>query len=87
LRWRKDRWGKSRYSIGMMNHVLAVPDTKVADLLKSNPLAVIFFIHQQTACVGCYLARFCTLEDVINTYKLNKQSFFEELSKILVQKS
>ncbi|NOT05232.1 MAG: hypothetical protein HOP27_11595 [Anaerolineales bacterium] len=70
----------------MTNDVLAVPETNVADLLKSNPLIVSFFIHQQTACVGCYMAKFCTLEDVIQTYFLNKQSFLEELSKIIVQK-
>jgi hypothetical protein len=70
----------------MTNDVLAVPETNVADLLKSNPLTVSFFIHQRTACVGCYMAKFCTLEDVIQTYFLNKQSFLEELSKIIVQK-
>ena len=70
----------------MTNDVFAVPNTTVADLLKSNPSAVSFFIHQQTACVGCYLAKFCTLEDVINTYHLNKQSFLEELAKTIVQK-
>ncbi len=70
----------------MINNVLATPDTKVADLLKSNPAAVSFFIRQQTACVGCYLSKFCTLEDVVNTYHLNKQSFFEELAKVIIQK-
>lgn len=70
-----------------MNDMLAISETKVADLLRSNPQAVKFFIHQQTACVGCYLAKFCTLADVINTYQLNKQSFLEELAKIIVQKS
>ncbi|HQX01973.1 MAG TPA: hypothetical protein PLQ94_07680 [Anaerolineales bacterium] len=71
----------------MMNDVLAVPDTRVEDLLKSDAAVIRFFIHQQTACVGCYLAKFCTLEDVINTYKLNEQSFLSELSKIISQKS
>jgi hypothetical protein len=63
---------------------LAIPETKVADILKANPSVVNFFIHHQTACVGCYLARFCTLEDVINTYNLSNQSFLEELSKIII---
>ena len=71
----------------MTNNVLAIAEITVADLLKSNPAAVSFFIHQQTACVGCYLAKFCTLEDVINTYQLSQQSFLEELAKIIVQKT
>ena len=70
-----------------MNDVLAVPDTPIEDLLKSDATVIRFFIQQQTACVGCYLAKFCTLEDVINTYKLNEQSFLSELSKIISQKS
>ena len=70
----------------MMNDVLAVPDTRVEDLLKSDAAVIRFFIQQQTACVGCYLAKFCTLEDVVNTYHLNKQSFLEELAKLVVQK-
>jgi len=69
-----------------MNNLWVISETKIADILKSNPSAVSFFIHQQTACVGCYLAKFCTVEDVIKTYHLNKQSFHEELSKIIVQK-
>lgn len=71
----------------MTNDVLAIAEITVADLLKSNPAAVRFFIHQQTACVGCYLAKFCTLEDVINTYHLNQQSFLEELATIIIQKT
>ena len=70
-----------------MNDVLAVPDTRIEDLLKSDATVIRFFIQQQTACVGCYLAKFCTLEDVINTYKFNEPSFLSELSKIISQKS
>ena len=70
-----------------MNDVMAVPDTRIEDLLKSDATVIRFFIQQQTACVGCYLAKFCTLEDVINTYKLNEPSFLSELSKIISQKS
>jgi len=72
------------YPIPMMNNDSAVPDITVADALKANRMAVSFFIHNQTACAGCYLAKFCTLEDVINTYKLNRQSFLAELAKIMV---
>ncbi len=69
----------------MMNDILALPKTRVEDLLKSDATVIRFFIQQQTACVGCYLAKFCTLEDVINTYKLNEQSFLSALSKIISQ--
>jgi hypothetical protein len=87
LRQRKDKAGENRYSITIMNEISAIPETIVADLFKSDPGTVSFFIHQQTACVGCYLAKFCNVKDVINTYQLNKQVFLEKLADIIIQKS
>lgn len=71
----------------MTNDVLTVPETTVADLLRSNPLTLNFLIRQRTACVGCYLAKFCTLTEVIKTYQLDEKQFLEELAMILVQKN
>lgn len=41
----------------------------VNELLAAHPQAAIF-LALRTSCVGCYLARFCTLEDVAREYKL-----------------
>ena len=71
----------------MANDVLIVLETTVADLLKSDPSAVNFFIRQQTACVGCYLAKFCTLTEVIKVYQLDEKQFLEELARFLVHKT
>jgi hypothetical protein len=70
-----------------MNDDLAINETTVADLLKQTPMAVRFFINQQTACVGCYLAKFCTLKDVVNAYQLEEKTFLRELAKFTVKKS
>jgi hypothetical protein len=87
LRQRKDKAGEKRYSITIMNDISAIPETLVADLFKSNPGTVSFFIHQPTACVGCYLAKFCTVKDVINTYQLNRKVFLEKLAAIIIHKT
>jgi hypothetical protein len=86
LRQRKDQAGEKRYYIFIMNNDSAITETSVTDLLKSTPKAVRFFIDQHTDCAGCYLARFCTLRDVINVYQLDEQLFLKELAKITVQK-
>jgi hypothetical protein len=39
------------------------------------------FLRHKTACVGCYLARFCTLRDVANTYRLSPEVFLSELEQ------
>lgn len=66
-----------------MDEDLTPSETSVAELLKEFPQAARFFINQKTACVGCYMASFCTLKDVIETYELDKDNFFAELNKII----
>jgi succinylglutamate desuccinylase len=70
----------------IMSDVFEISETSVENILKSTPKAARFFLDRHTTCVGCGFARFCTLKDVINTYKLDEKSFLEELAKIVVQK-
>lgn len=67
-----------------MNEHLEILDLTVAEVLKSTPESVKFFIGQHTDCVGCRLAHFCTLYDVIKTYELDENKFREDLSKFNV---
>jgi len=66
-----------------MNENLTPSETTVADLLKKLPQAVRFFITQKTSCVGCFMAGFCTLKDVIETYELDESKFLAELNKVI----
>jgi hypothetical protein len=70
----------------MINNDFKISETSVESILKSTPNAVRFFIDRHTACVGCGFARFCTLKDVINTYKFDEKLFLEDLAKITIQK-
>jgi hypothetical protein len=65
-----------------MNKGLMISKISVADFLKSTPTAVRFFLDQGTACAGCYLARFCTLRDVIRVYHLDEKVFVEALARL-----
>lgn len=69
----------------IMNENLEVLDLSVADVLKHIPATVKFFINQHTDCVGCRLAHFCSLSDVVKTYELDETNFIEELSKYNVR--
>ncbi len=69
----------------IMNENLEVLDLIVADVLKHIPATVTFFINQHTDCVGCRLAHFCSLSDVVKTYELDETNFIEELSKYNVR--
>lgn len=54
--------------------------TRVTDALDSFPTAASIFIKNRTACVGCYVARFCTLRDVVVAYGLHETEFLGSLT-------
>ncbi len=56
------------------------PDTTVAEALGLSSCAASIFTGHRTACVGCYLARFCTLRDVAAAYNLSLDTLLEELN-------
>jgi hypothetical protein len=62
-------------------------NSTVAEFLSKNPEAVRFFQEYRTACVGCCLARFCTLKDVALTYQLDEEPFLERAARLSVPES
>ena len=55
--------------------------TTVEDALHEQPGAVAVFMKYRTGCVGCRLARFCTVADVAIIYDLGLQSFLYDLRR------
>jgi hypothetical protein len=51
----------------------------VEDILKKWPLAFWVFRNRNTDCVGCLLQRFCTLQNVAETYELSLQDMARDL--------
>ncbi len=62
-----------------MDAVQFSPDQSVAAALQQGQAVSKVFNRHKTACVGCYLARFCTLKDVVRTYDLDLEGFLKEL--------
>lgn len=54
-------------------------ETRVDDVLRSLPRAGRVFLDWHTDCIGCYLARFCTLEEVATHYHLELQALVASL--------
>lgn len=74
-----------RYSVSTMNGELEIAEITVENLLKSTPKAARFFLDRHLGCVGCGFARFCTLGDVVATYRIDEKPFLEEAQKLIVQ--
>ena len=56
-------------------------ETTVAEVLERDPSTRAVFTAQGTACVGCYLARFCTLNDAAGFYKIPLETFMDEITQ------
>ncbi|MEW6402568.1 MAG: hypothetical protein AB1649_12265 [Chloroflexota bacterium] len=63
-----------------MNDILATSKTSVADVLSATPGTARVFIDHQTACVSCYLARLCTLEEVASSYEFDLDPFLKAIN-------
>ena len=62
-----------------MDNLQFSPNLTVAETLEQAPQTSSVFIKLKTACVGCYLTHFCTLEDVTKTYGLSMDNLLGEL--------
>ena len=62
-----------------MNAARLTAATTVAQALSADSGIASTLISKGTACVGCYLARFCTLQDASTNYGFNWDAFIGEL--------
>jgi len=68
---------------GMMSAACPQPDLTVARTLALWPGTAAAFVRLGTDCVGCPLARFCTLDYIARTYRLSMQAVLAELQGCL----
>lgn len=66
-----------------MDATLFSPDMTVAEALRHGRYITKIFIEKKTACVGCYLMQFCTLEDVAKTYELPLEDFLDDVQRAI----
>jgi hybrid cluster-associated redox disulfide protein len=54
-------------------------DRTIEQALSDLPAVISVFLTYRLACVGCYMTRFCTLEDAVTTYGLPREQFLADL--------
>jgi hypothetical protein len=67
-----------------MNDHLLLADTTVWNALQWNPAIQEVLNEKRTSCVGCCMARFCTLRDAATAYELPWDAFIGELRSVIV---
>jgi hybrid cluster-associated redox disulfide protein len=55
----------------------------VAELLQDWPETIPVFLGHRLSCVGCEMAPFDTLADVIRIYRLPEDRFLQDLEKAI----
>jgi hybrid cluster-associated redox disulfide protein len=53
----------------------------VEDVLKKWPQTFSVFRDRNTDCIGCLLQRFCSIQDVADTYSLTAQDLVDDLER------
>jgi len=57
------------------------PQMTVEDVLQNWPGTYTVFMAMKTKCIGCFLQKFCTLQDVAETYQIPLHKLSGELEK------
>ena len=55
----------------------------ISEILDRWPEIIPIFLNRRMACVGCSLVDFMTLEDALDIYHLNMESFIEEIENAI----
>lgn len=58
------------------------PEWTVNEVLDRSPGSAATFVRLRTACVGCMLARFCTLADVCAAYGIPLPTLLSALDRV-----
>jgi len=66
-----------------MEHPPLSPRSLVADLLASSTLTASAFLSLRVDCIGCFMNKFCTLEDVSRHYGLDMDVILDTLKEHL----
>lgn len=59
----------------------------VSEVLQKYPGTSRVFLEKKTLCLGCFMARFCSLKDVAQVYSLETETLVSELQQATINKT
>jgi hypothetical protein len=59
------------------------PHILVADLLDYSPLVVPLLLEFRVDCIGCFMNKYCTLEELCTQYELDLEGILGRIQEIL----
>jgi hybrid cluster-associated redox disulfide protein len=67
-----------------MKRPLLSKDTLLADLLASVPQTAPLLIELRVGCIGCSMAKFCTVKEMCKQYELDLETVIKKIQERLV---
>ena len=68
-----------------MDTIYFDPNMTVEEILKTWPDTYLVFLNHNTDCIGCLLQRFCSIQEVAETYSLSLSDLVYDLEKSVNQ--
>ncbi|HSM55906.1 MAG TPA: hypothetical protein VK879_07100 [Candidatus Sulfomarinibacteraceae bacterium] len=65
-----------------MNELTPTAEMTVSEVLEAWPETALVFNGYRTACVGCAMAAFDTIDDVARIYHLDLEDFLQALQEV-----
>ena len=62
------------------------PRILVADLLNYSPLIVSLLLELRVDCVGCFMNKYCTLEELCAQYELDLENLLGKIQETLTNR-
>ena len=59
----------------------------VSEVLQKYPGTSRVFLEKKTLCLGCYMARFCSLKEVAQVYGLEAEKLVQEIQRPAIDKT
>ena len=72
---------------GAMDTQIIHAELTVEHVLQKWPHTFRFFLERHTKCPGCFLQRFCTLQDVAETYSIPVSELTNDLESCVNEKN
>lgn len=68
-----------------MERPILSPQTLIADILALSPKITSLFVQWQVDCIGCSMAKFCTLQEMVGYYQMDIHQVLAQLEKRITQ--
>ena len=62
-------------------------NSTVSEILQKHPATSCVFLEKKALCLGCYMARFCSLKDVAQVYNVETEILVHDMQRAAINET